>query len=110
MPPKNKKAPDNKALKEIKKVAEDKTFGMKNKNKSKVVQKVIKGMTSAETKGGYDKFINDQFAAKKAKAQDEEERKFLESIKMGDIRAHKATEEKKDADPKTILCPYFKAG
>jgi hypothetical protein len=32
---------DKKKVKEIAKVAEDKAFGMKNKNKSKVVQKYI---------------------------------------------------------------------
>ena len=44
MPPKKQqKGPSNKTLeKEKKKVVEDKTFGLKNKNKSKVVQAHIK--------------------------------------------------------------------
>ena len=38
MPPKKDKGPSNKTLKKEKeKVIEDKTFGLKNKNKSKVV-------------------------------------------------------------------------
>ena len=36
---KNKAPMTNKEMKQIKKMAEDKTFGMKNKNKSKKVQK-----------------------------------------------------------------------
>ena len=43
MPPKAKNGQvgteEKKKLKELKKTAEDKTFGMKNKNKSKAVQK-----------------------------------------------------------------------
>lgn len=44
MPPKKQqKGPSNKTLeKEKKKVVEDKTFGLKNKNRSKVVQAHIK--------------------------------------------------------------------
>eukprot|EP00429_Kryptoperidinium_foliaceum_P056087 CAMPEP_0176087440 /NCGR_PEP_ID=MMETSP0120_2-20121206/43775_1 /TAXON_ID=160619 /ORGANISM="Kryptoperidinium foliaceum, Strain CCMP 1326" /LENGTH=365 /DNA_ID=CAMNT_0017421283 /DNA_START=87 /DNA_END=1184 /DNA_ORIENTATION=+ len=43
MPP---KGADKSKLKEKEKIAVDKTFGMKNKNKSKVVQKYIKSITS----------------------------------------------------------------
>ena len=43
MPPKKKsgvvEVSDKKKINELKKTAEDKTFGMKNKNKSKAVQK-----------------------------------------------------------------------
>lgn len=45
MPPKKKepKGPSNKTLqKEKAKVVEDKTFGLKNKNKSKAVQNYVK--------------------------------------------------------------------
>ena len=54
MPPKNKqKGPSNKTLeKEKKKVVEDKTFGLKNKNKSKVVQQHIKQVTTQVMDGG----------------------------------------------------------
>lgn len=42
MPPKKQAAGERKALEKKKdKVVEDKTFGLKNKNKSKVVQKFI---------------------------------------------------------------------
>ena len=49
MPPKKKepKGPSNKTLqKEKAKVVEDKTFGLKNKNKSKAVQQYVKQVTN----------------------------------------------------------------
>ena len=54
MPPKkNQKGPSNKTLeKEKKKVVEDKTFGLKNKNKSKVVQQHIRQVTNQVMDGG----------------------------------------------------------
>ena len=54
MPPKKQqKGPTNKTLeKEKKKVVEDKTFGLKNKNKSKVVQQHIRQVTTQVMDGG----------------------------------------------------------
>ena len=49
MPPKknNQKGPSAKTLqKEKQKVVEDKTFGLKNKNKSKAVQQYVKQVTT----------------------------------------------------------------
>lgn len=101
-------ADDKKKIKELKKTAEDKTFGMKNKNKSKAVQKVIKGLATQQVKGGMDLIINSQYAEKKAKAEAEKERQFLAEIKLGDHRAMDQTQ--KEADPAKKVCPYFKAG
>jgi len=57
MPPKKKggkaSEPTNKTLeKEKKKVVEDRTFGLKNKNKSKVVQSHIRQVTNQVMDGG----------------------------------------------------------
>ena len=54
MPPKKQqKGPSNKTIeKEKKKIAEDKTFGLKNKNKSKVVQNYVKQVTNQVMDGG----------------------------------------------------------
>lgn len=56
MPPKKKggpTGPTNKTLeKEKKKVVEDKTFGLKNKNKSKAVQNYVKQVTNQVMDGG----------------------------------------------------------
>jgi len=98
---------DKKKVKEIAKVAEDKAFGMKNKNKSKVVQKMIKGMAATSIKGGMDNIIGAAFEERKKKEEQEKERQFLASIKLGDIRA-----VNEDTAPVAALqvCPYFKAG
>ena len=46
MPPKNKDGPSTKTVqKEKKKVVEDLTFGLKNKNKSAKVQQYVKQVT-----------------------------------------------------------------
>lgn len=55
MPPKKKQptGPTTKTLeKEKKKVVEDKTFGLKNKNKSKTVQNYVKQVTNQVMDGG----------------------------------------------------------
>ncbi len=46
MPPKNSGASKKAEEKKKQKVVEDKTFGLKNKNKSKSVQKYIQGVQS----------------------------------------------------------------
>jgi hypothetical protein len=46
MPPKAKSGASKKTVDKVKnKIVEDKTFGLKNKNKSKTVQKYIQGVT-----------------------------------------------------------------
>jgi len=112
MPPKKSKGAqdDKKKLKEMTKIAEDKSFGMKNKNKSNKVQKMIKGMATTSIKGGMDGIVNAQFAEKKAKMDAEKERQFLASIKLGDVNAMSEEQKQKEKDPKNTICPYFKAG
>ena len=61
MPPKKKepKGPSAKTLqKEKAKVVEDKTFGLKNKNKSKAVQQYVKQVTTQVMDGGTKKVGN----------------------------------------------------
>ena len=61
MPPKKKdqKGPSAKTLqKEKAKVVEDKTFGLKNKNKSKAVQQYVKQVTTQVMDGGQKKVGN----------------------------------------------------
>jgi len=112
MPPKKSKGiqDDKKKLKEMTKIAEDKSFGMKNKNKSKAVQKMIKGMATTNIKGGMDHMVSAQFAEKKARAEADKERQFLASIKLGDVNAMSEEQKAKEKDPKNTICPYFKAG
>jgi len=113
MPPKAKNGQvgteEKKKLKELKKTAEDKTFGMKNKNKSKAVQNVIKGLATQQVKGGMDNIVNTEFAAAKAKKELEKERAFMADVKLGALRAYDTSKEEV-GDPKMKVCPYFKAG
>lgn len=59
-----KKKGDEKSAKTVKKekekLVEDKTFGLKNKNKSKQVQKYISGVTNQVMQGGTHK-VREQF-------------------------------------------------
>eukprot|EP00916_Digyalum_oweni_P024493 GHVL01040483.1.p1 GENE.GHVL01040483.1~~GHVL01040483.1.p1 ORF type:complete len:346 (+),score=99.05 GHVL01040483.1:41-1078(+) len=63
------------------KLVEDKTFGLKNKNKSKTVQKMIKQMTSA-VKGGQ-RSIDAEMDARKQKAKIDKEAALLSSLFEG---------------------------
>lgn len=105
MPPKQKLNEKNKAAKRQER-ASDKTFGLKNKNKSAKVQRFVQQVEA--TASGADK-----------KKQAEKERKEAEKKAAA---AAKAEAEKLfgsvvitqkvpfGVDPKTVLCAYFKEG
>ena len=60
--------PSAKTLKKEKeKQVEDKTFGLKNKNKSKQVQKYINGVTNQVMQGGTHKVSKRHFELRKAR-------------------------------------------
>eukprot|EP00921_Rhytidocystis_pertsovi_P022831 GHVQ01036379.1.p1 GENE.GHVQ01036379.1~~GHVQ01036379.1.p1 ORF type:complete len:370 (+),score=81.38 GHVQ01036379.1:423-1532(+) len=87
MPPKkDAKADKGQAKSELKakqKVAEDKTFGLKNKNKSKAVQKFIKGVTSSvqgPQKGG-----DAQTAAKKLAEKDDKKKSAQQAALLASL-------------------------
>ncbi|PVU99864.1 hypothetical protein BB559_000337 [Furculomyces boomerangus] len=109
MPP--KKGPSNKTVtKDKKKVIEDKTFGLKNKNKSAKVNRYIQQVESQVLAAG-----------------DRKAKKAAEDLKQATL-AKKELQQKKDeelaalfnpivqqkvpfgVDPKTVLCQFFKAG
>ena len=71
-----KKSQAQKKLKEIKKTVEDKTFGMKNKKKSKKVQNFIKQAAGKE-RGGFEKMQQELHEEKKKKKKRNEEKKML---------------------------------
>ncbi|KAI8378033.1 uncharacterized protein BYT42DRAFT_572486 [Radiomyces spectabilis] len=101
MPPKKQSKAEQK--KKVK-VAEDKTFGMKNKNKSKKVQQYIqqvKGQVNAN-KGPSEK---QKIADKKAAEQKRKE-------ELAELFNPVQTPQKVPfgTDPKTVLCIYFKQG
>jgi predicted RNA binding protein with dsRBD fold (UPF0201 family) len=109
MPPKQ----SNKAVqKKISKVVEDKTFGLKNKNKSKKVAQYVQQVAqTAKLMGKNRKQLKEEEAMKAQR----------EAMKQGkaDREADLATLFKavvdtqklpQGADPKSIICVHFKAG
>jgi len=89
------------------KVVQDKTFGLKNKNKSKSVQKYIQGVQSQVKGSQSKKEVDAAFQAKK-KQQDELERKKLE----GELFKPAVVQTKVPlgVDPKSVVCEFYKKG
>eukprot|EP00878_Enallax_costatus_P018995 GHUV01020024.1.p1 GENE.GHUV01020024.1~~GHUV01020024.1.p1 ORF type:complete len:266 (+),score=98.21 GHUV01020024.1:279-1076(+) len=108
--PKASKEVDKARQKAKAKAAEDKTFGLKNKNKSAKVQKYVQGVASAV--GGIsakDKRAQELAEkAKKDKKEAEERRKkelaelFAQAIKQPKVPA--------GVDPKSVVCEFFRHG
>lgn len=92
MPPKKAPGPSKKNVEKKKeKLVEDKTFGLKNKNKSKNVQKYIQEVTK-QVKGGNtraDRLKEQAVSLKKAKAAEVDPLKalFAASITQPKVRA-----------------------
>lgn len=106
MPPKKGKQKDVGPKKDAKKTAADKTFGMKNKNKSAKVQKYVKEVEST---------VMSTAAAKKELAMQKrraEEKKAAEQAKA-EARALFGQVEQRvpfGVDPKSVLCINFRDG
>ena len=108
MPPKVSAKAENKAKA---KVIEDKTFGLKNKNKSAKVGKFVQQVEAQVKNAG---------RAQSAQRQEDEERRRREARKLEE--QHKAelaqmykpvVQQQKvpfGVDPKTVVCAFFKAG
>uniref|UniRef100_A0A023FJH4 Zinc finger CCCH domain-containing protein 15 n=2 Tax=Amblyomma TaxID=6942 RepID=A0A023FJH4_AMBCJ len=103
MPPK-KKAPEPSKKTEMKKkekVIEDKTFGLKNKKGAKT-QKFIQQVQHQV------KFGNQP--AKKVEAQVKNEKKKTEAEDLNQLLFRPVQKVEKGADPKSVLCAFFKQG
>ncbi|XP_068644133.1 zinc finger CCCH domain-containing protein 11-like isoform X2 [Aristolochia californica] len=99
MPPKPSKAD----LAKKQKVVEDKTFGLKNKNKSKNVQKYVQNIQqSAQPKPDQSKI-----AAKKKKEEEKARDKELNDLFKIAVSQPKVPV---GVDPKSMLCEFFKVG
>ncbi|EUC57010.1 CCCH finger DNA-binding protein, putative [Rhizoctonia solani AG-3 Rhs1AP] len=93
------------------KVKDDKTFGLKNKNKSAKVQKDIARIQSEQSRVGKNKqeLEKEKERALRAKEKaDEEKRKKEEGELLKPVQV--AQKIPFGVDPKTVLCVYFKAG
>lgn len=101
MPPKAKPSKSDIAKKQ--KVAEDKTFGLKNKNKSKNVQKYVQTI-----KQNVEPKIDPKKLDAKRKKEEEKakEREINELFKVAIVQPKVPL----GVDPKSILCEFFKAG
>lgn len=105
MAPKKQQLGDKNKAKVKAKAAEDKTFGLKNKNKSKKVQQQI-AQVKANADGGLAKRKE---AELKRKA---EEKKAAEQAKKEAAALFGIQQQKVPfgVDPKSILCEFFKKG
>lgn len=100
MPPKQQSKAD---VAKKQKVVEDKTFGLKNKNKSKNVQKYVQNLKqSVQPKPDPSKV-----AVKKKKEEEKAKEKELNELFKVAISQPKVPP---GVDPKSILCEFFKAG
>mmetsp|Transcript_22626 Transcript_22626/g.66714 ORF Transcript_22626/g.66714 Transcript_22626/m.66714 type:complete len:468 (+) Transcript_22626:235-1638(+) len=100
MPPKGKAA---KKQNEPKRDQVDKTFGLKNKNKSKQVQKFIKETTQE---------VLTKEEKQRRKEKEAREKALLEKAERDAIFKPVVTQKKPPpgADPKSVVCAFFKEG
>ncbi|XP_057779027.1 zinc finger CCCH domain-containing protein 11-like isoform X2 [Salvia miltiorrhiza] len=99
MPPKQSKA----EIAKKQKVVEDKTFGLKNKNKSKNVQKYVQSLKQS----GQPKPDPSKLQAQKKKEEEKAREKELSELFKVAVKQPKVPV---GVDPKSILCEHFKVG
>ncbi|KAJ1543644.1 hypothetical protein HK096_008307 [Nowakowskiella sp. JEL0078] len=105
MPPKSKAEQKVKQQK-----VEDKTFGLKNKNKSAKVAKYVQQVQEQSKKAGNPKDVKDAEDRKRL----QEAKKAAEAKQIAELKElFKPIIQQKvpfGVDPKTLLCAFFKAG
>ncbi|RSH90679.1 hypothetical protein EHS25_001284 [Saitozyma podzolica] len=92
------------------KVKDDKTFGMKNKNKSAKVQKYVQTVQQQQAQSGKNK---ETLAKEKEKEAREQAKRNAEAKKRMEAELFRPAQVQKvpfGTDPKTVLCVFFKAG
>ncbi|KAF2289987.1 hypothetical protein GH714_039424 [Hevea brasiliensis] len=100
MPPKQQSKAD---LAKKQKIVEDKTFGLKNKNKSKNVQKYVQNLKQSVQPNPDPTKV----AAKKKKEEDKAKEKELNDLFKVAVSQPKVPI---GVDPKSILCEFYKVG
>ncbi|KAL4522608.1 hypothetical protein Ndes2526A_g01027 [Nannochloris sp. 'desiccata'] len=88
------------------KTIEDKTFGLKNKNKSKKVQQYVNQLNASANPSHKQKRLEEPTRKDKKKAE-EEAAKELAALFALTIKQPKVPP---GVDPKSIVCEYFRAG
>ena len=92
------------------KIIQDRTFGLKNKNKSKTVQNYIKGVEQVVKGGrGGQAELSKEFQDKAEKKKLKEEEAFLNSL-YKTVKSIKQEELEEGEESKNVLCAFFKAG
>ncbi|CAD8141884.1 unnamed protein product [Paramecium pentaurelia] len=93
------------------KIIEDRTFGLKNKNKSKQVQNFCKGVAQQVKHNGVSmsKLQAEEYEKKKLEKQLEEDEKLIQSL-YKTVEQARDEESEEEVDPKSILCEYYKQG
>ncbi|KAI0733534.1 hypothetical protein C8Q72DRAFT_772363 [Fomitopsis betulina] len=92
------------------KVKDDKTFGMKNKNKSAKVQRQIATIEKQQAQAGKSRAALEkekEKALREKEKLDEEKRKREEAALFKPVQSQKVPF---GVDPKTVLCAFYKAG
>jgi hypothetical protein len=109
LPPKTKTGNNSKKNEQKKqqKIVEDKTFGLKNKNKSKSVQKYIKGVQS-QVQGVQSKKQIEAIYREKKQKELEKEREALEKSLIKPVAVQPKVPI--GVDPKSVVCEFFKKG
>ncbi|KAG8818641.1 hypothetical protein FRC17_010760 [Serendipita sp. 399] len=105
MPPKKQNTPSGS------KQAVDKTFGMKNKNKSAKVQKIAAQIEKEQSRAGKSPAVLAKEKEKELRAKEkaaEEKRKKEEAELFKPVQAVQKVPF--GVDPKTVLCAFYKAG
>lgn len=107
MPPKAQASSKKAEAKVKQKILEDKTFGLKNKNKSAKVNKYIQTLEQQIKGGGRRK--------PEAEAETLKEKKKAEEAKKAELAAlfKPVVQQQKvppGVDPKTVVCAFFKSG
>jgi hypothetical protein len=107
MPPQTSKKSEQKAKE---KIIEDKTFGLKNKNKSSKVQKYVQQVAQQVKTGGNPKAKKEEEARELARKQkkEEEAKKAEEALLFKPVIAPQKVPF--GTDPKSVLCQHFKVG
>eukprot|EP01022_Parablepharisma_sp_SALTPOND_P019524 TRINITY_DN334_c0_g1_i1.p2 TRINITY_DN334_c0_g1~~TRINITY_DN334_c0_g1_i1.p2 ORF type:complete len:622 (+),score=126.32 TRINITY_DN334_c0_g1_i1:1223-3088(+) len=99
--------------KQQEKVIEDKTFGLKNKNKSTKVQKFVKSVAQQVKgvvgKGGEQAQREKEYKEKMEKKKQQEKEQLINSL-FNSVSSVKQQQPKEGEDSKSIICAFFKAG
>ena len=99
--------------KQQEKIIEDRTFGLKNKNKSSKVQKFVKSVAQKVKgvmgKGGEQGLKDKEYKERLEKKKLQEKEELLNSL-FNSVNDIKQQLPKDGEDSKSILCAFFKAG